>query len=166
FRVPRRRRLRALRPGGAAGPAAAERLRAAVRHVPLDLGRAGGRRVAGAAVPALTPAGAAVARRRAAPGALRRPGGNGGARRARGRGGHRARARRGAGGQRVPRERRCGRGRDRRHPQGRGSSGGLMPTILATVNYYEPWYVQIIKAIILFAVGLQLVPIVLIAERK
>ena len=41
-----------------------------------------------------------------------------------------------------------------------------MPTILATVNYYEPWYVQIIKAIILFAVGLQLVPIVLIAEHK
>jgi NADH-quinone oxidoreductase subunit H len=41
-----------------------------------------------------------------------------------------------------------------------------MPTILATVDYYEPWYVQIIKAIVLFAVGLQLVPIVLIAERK
>jgi NADH-quinone oxidoreductase subunit H len=38
--------------------------------------------------------------------------------------------------------------------------------ILATVNYFEPWYVQIIKAIVLFAVGLQLVPIVLIAERK
>ena len=37
---------------------------------------------------------------------------------------------------------------------------------LATINYYEPWYVQIIKAIILFAVGLQLVPLVLIAERK
>ena len=38
--------------------------------------------------------------------------------------------------------------------------------MLATIDYYEPWYVQIIKAIILFAVGLQLVPIVLIAERK
>jgi NADH-quinone oxidoreductase subunit H len=38
--------------------------------------------------------------------------------------------------------------------------------MLATVGYYEPWYVQIIKAIVLFAVGLQLVPIVLIAERK
>jgi NADH-quinone oxidoreductase subunit H len=41
-----------------------------------------------------------------------------------------------------------------------------MPAILATVNYYEPWYVQIIKAIVLFAVGLQMVPLVLIAERK
>ena len=41
-----------------------------------------------------------------------------------------------------------------------------MPTILAAVDYYEPWYVQIIKAIVIFAVGLQLVPIVLIAERK
>ena len=37
---------------------------------------------------------------------------------------------------------------------------------LATVDYSEPWYVQIIKAIVLFAVGLQLVPLVLIAERK
>jgi NADH-quinone oxidoreductase subunit H len=38
--------------------------------------------------------------------------------------------------------------------------------VLATVGYYEPWYVQVLKAIILFAIGLQLVPIVLIAERK
>jgi len=38
--------------------------------------------------------------------------------------------------------------------------------ILATVDYFEPWYVQIIKAVVLFAVGLQLVPIILIAERK
>ena len=38
--------------------------------------------------------------------------------------------------------------------------------ILATVDYFEPWYVQIIKAVILFAIGLQLVPIVLVAERK
>lgn len=37
---------------------------------------------------------------------------------------------------------------------------------LATVGYYEPWYVQIIKAIVIFAVGLQLVPVVLLAERK
>ena len=38
--------------------------------------------------------------------------------------------------------------------------------IVATVDYFEPWYVQIIKAVILFAVGLQLVPLVLVAERK
>jgi NADH-quinone oxidoreductase subunit H len=37
---------------------------------------------------------------------------------------------------------------------------------LATVGYFEPWWIQIIKAIVIFAVGLQLVPVVLIAERK
>ena len=37
---------------------------------------------------------------------------------------------------------------------------------LAVVGYYEPWWIQIIKAIVVFAVGLQLVPLVLIAERK
>jgi NADH-quinone oxidoreductase subunit H len=36
----------------------------------------------------------------------------------------------------------------------------------ALVGYFEPWWVQIIKAIVIFAVGLQLVPLVLIAERK
>jgi NADH-quinone oxidoreductase subunit H len=38
--------------------------------------------------------------------------------------------------------------------------------MLALVGYYEPWWIQIIKAIVIFAVGLQLVPVVLIAERK
>jgi NADH-quinone oxidoreductase subunit H len=37
---------------------------------------------------------------------------------------------------------------------------------LALVGYYEPVYVQIIKSIVIFAVALQLVPVVLIAERK
>jgi NADH-quinone oxidoreductase subunit H len=37
---------------------------------------------------------------------------------------------------------------------------------LAEVGYYEEWWVQIIKGIVIFAVALQLVPIVLIAERK
>jgi len=37
---------------------------------------------------------------------------------------------------------------------------------LAVVGYYEDWWIQILKAIIIFAVGLQLVPVVLIAERK
>jgi NADH-quinone oxidoreductase subunit H len=36
----------------------------------------------------------------------------------------------------------------------------------AVVGYFEPWWIQVIKAIVIFAVGLQLVPIVLIAERK
>src|SRR3954447_18483597 len=38
--------------------------------------------------------------------------------------------------------------------------------MLGIIEYYEPWYVQIIKAVIVFAVGLQLVPLVLVAERK
>src|SRR5229473_8597599 len=38
--------------------------------------------------------------------------------------------------------------------------------MLALVGYYEPWWIQIVKAIVIFALGLQLVPIVLIAERK
>ena len=38
--------------------------------------------------------------------------------------------------------------------------------ITATVGYYEPWYVQIIKGLVIFLVGLQLVPLVLVAERK
>src|ERR1700730_16781007 len=37
---------------------------------------------------------------------------------------------------------------------------------LATVGYYEEWWIQVLKVIIIFAVGLQLVPVVLIAERK
>lgn len=38
--------------------------------------------------------------------------------------------------------------------------------MLAVVGYYEEWWVQILKGIVIFAVALQLVPIVLIAERK
>ena len=39
-------------------------------------------------------------------------------------------------------------------------------SLLATVGYYEEWWIQILKAIVIFAVGLQLVPVVLLAERK
>src|SRR3979411_2530227 len=37
---------------------------------------------------------------------------------------------------------------------------------IAVVGYYEPWWIQVLKAIVIFAVALQLVPVVLIAERK
>ena len=37
---------------------------------------------------------------------------------------------------------------------------------LATVGYYEPWWIQLLKALVIFAVVFQLVPIVLLAERK
>lgn len=39
-------------------------------------------------------------------------------------------------------------------------------TSLAAVAYSEPWWVQIIKALVIFAVGLQLIPLVLLSERK
>jgi NADH-quinone oxidoreductase subunit H len=38
--------------------------------------------------------------------------------------------------------------------------------MLAVVGYYEPWWIQVVKAVVISLVGLQLVPIVLIAERK
>jgi NADH-quinone oxidoreductase subunit H len=37
---------------------------------------------------------------------------------------------------------------------------------LAIVDYSEYWWIQIIKAIVIFALGLQLVPLVLLVERK
>src|SRR6202022_4715864 len=55
--------------------------------------------------------------------------------------------------------------RGRRRLLGAGAARmSLSP--LALVGYYEPWWIQLIKAIVIFAVGLQLVPVVLIAERK
>jgi NADH-quinone oxidoreductase subunit H len=43
-----------------------------------------------------------------------------------------------------------------------------MPTQipLADVTYFEPWWIQLLKAVVIFAVILQLVPLVLLAERK
>ena len=42
----------------------------------------------------------------------------------------------------------------------------MSSTVFAVVGYYEPWWIQILKAVIIFAVGLQLVPVVLVMERK
>jgi NADH-quinone oxidoreductase subunit H len=39
-------------------------------------------------------------------------------------------------------------------------------SILANVTYYEPWYVQIIKGVVLVVIALQLVPVILLVERK
>jgi NADH-quinone oxidoreductase subunit H len=41
-----------------------------------------------------------------------------------------------------------------------------VPTVLADVRYFEPWWMQILKGIVIFAVALQLVPVVLLGERK
>jgi NADH-quinone oxidoreductase subunit H len=38
--------------------------------------------------------------------------------------------------------------------------------MIATVSYFEPWWIQILKAVVIFVVALQLIPIVLMAERK
>ena len=39
-------------------------------------------------------------------------------------------------------------------------------TLLAEVGYFEPWWVQLLKGLVIFAVVFQLVPVVLLAERK
>jgi NADH-quinone oxidoreductase subunit H len=36
----------------------------------------------------------------------------------------------------------------------------------AVVGYYEPWWIQILKALVIFVVVFQIVPVVLLAERK
>jgi NADH-quinone oxidoreductase subunit H len=41
-----------------------------------------------------------------------------------------------------------------------------MNPLLASVNHAEQWWIQIIKSVILFAIALQLVPIILVIERK
>ncbi len=41
-----------------------------------------------------------------------------------------------------------------------------MTPVLADVNYYEPWWIQLLKAVVIFAVVFQLVPVILLVERK
>jgi NADH-quinone oxidoreductase subunit H len=38
--------------------------------------------------------------------------------------------------------------------------------VIALVNYYEPWWIQIVKAIVIFAVVLGILPIIIVYERK
>jgi NADH-quinone oxidoreductase subunit H len=38
--------------------------------------------------------------------------------------------------------------------------------MIAEVGYYEPWWIQIIKGVVIFLVALQIVPVILLAERK
>jgi NADH-quinone oxidoreductase subunit H len=44
----------------------------------------------------------------------------------------------------------------------------MSPSVLplAEVGYGEPWWIQIIKSIVIFAVGLQILPMMIVAERK
>jgi len=39
-------------------------------------------------------------------------------------------------------------------------------TVLAEVGYYEAWWIQLLKAVAIFAVVFQLVPVILLVERK
>jgi NADH-quinone oxidoreductase subunit H len=39
-------------------------------------------------------------------------------------------------------------------------------TALAEVGYFEPWWIQLLKGLVIFAVVFQLVPIILLVERK
>jgi NADH-quinone oxidoreductase subunit H len=38
--------------------------------------------------------------------------------------------------------------------------------VIAVVDYWEPWWIQILKGIVIFAIALQMVPVILLAERK
>jgi NADH-quinone oxidoreductase subunit H len=38
--------------------------------------------------------------------------------------------------------------------------------VIATVGYFEPWWIQILKGVIIFAVFLGVLPVVIVAERK
>jgi NADH-quinone oxidoreductase subunit H len=39
-------------------------------------------------------------------------------------------------------------------------------TVLAAVNYFEPWWVQIIKALVIFGVIFAILPVIIVYERK
>ncbi len=174
----------------------------AARHLPHPVGLQGGRRLAGAALPARPPGRRALARGRRRPrdprgrprlGGRRRDAGPGrrqaarrdpervGLRRARHRGAAGERAHRGP--RRRPQGRR--RGDQRRERRGRaGDAGGRGARrgarlraaehpadagsrgMIATVGFYEPWWMQILKALAIFAVVFNLVPIALLADRK
>jgi NADH-quinone oxidoreductase subunit H len=41
-----------------------------------------------------------------------------------------------------------------------------VPVVFAEVGYYEPWWIQLLKGLIIFAVVFQFVPVALLAERK
>jgi NADH-quinone oxidoreductase subunit H len=43
-------------------------------------------------------------------------------------------------------------------------SAVLLP--LADVTYVEPWWMQILKSLVIFLVGLQILPVIIVAERK
>src|SRR4028118_1871621 len=39
-------------------------------------------------------------------------------------------------------------------------------TVFAEVGYFEPWLIQILKALVIFVIVLQILPVIIVAERK
>src|SRR5215218_5106750 len=97
-------------------------------------------------------------------GRARKPAG----RAARGRppGGPRCRARARRAGRPHARRRGLRGGTAERAPRHPADAGPGAVTVLAKVGYYEDWWIQLLKALVIFAVVFQFVPIVLLAERK
>ena len=42
----------------------------------------------------------------------------------------------------------------------------MSSSVLAVVGYYEPWWVQIIKSLVILIVVLQIAPLMVLFERK
>jgi NADH-quinone oxidoreductase subunit H len=42
----------------------------------------------------------------------------------------------------------------------------MSAVVFAEVGYYEPWWIQLLKGVVIFAVVFQLVPVILLVERK
>jgi NADH-quinone oxidoreductase subunit H len=42
----------------------------------------------------------------------------------------------------------------------------MTPLVLADTQYYEAWWIQILKALVIFAVILQILPVIIVIERK
>jgi NADH-quinone oxidoreductase subunit H len=41
-----------------------------------------------------------------------------------------------------------------------------VPSVLAAIDYVEPWWIMILKGIVIFLVGLQILPLIIVGERK
>jgi len=42
----------------------------------------------------------------------------------------------------------------------------VIHVVVANVNYYEPWWIQIVKALVIFLVAFAILPMLTVYERK